>query len=172
MSWVDYCILFIFIVSVFLGIWRGFTREVFSLLTWIAAFVAAWLLGPSLSPHLQPWLGDSVLCDAMAYAATFFIALFLGALVTHFLVVAVRDSRFSPADRTLGGGLGLIRAVIVVTLFVLVAGRMGAGEDRWWQQSTLIPHFAPLARGFEALIPERWLELLKPTVTPSSSPGQ
>ncbi len=169
MTWVDYCILFVSLVSVAVGIWRGFTREVLSLLTWIAAFVAAWLLSATVAARLAPHLADPVLREAVAAALVFFAALFAGALLTHFLVVVVRDSGFSPADRTLGGGLGLIRAVFVVGLFVLVAGQMGADQDRWWRESVLIRHSAPLARGFETVIPERWLALLKPAIASSSS---
>lgn len=172
MTWVDYCILFVFIASLLVGIWRGFTREIFSLLTWVVAFVAAWLLSPPVATRLEPHLADPVLRETAACALVFFAALFVGALVTHFLVIAVRDSRFSPADRTLGGGLGLIRAVIAVSLFVLIAGRMGADQDRWWNESALVKRFTPLARGFETVIPERWLELLKPTVPSTPSPGQ
>ncbi|HEY1076119.1 MAG TPA: CvpA family protein, partial [Fontimonas sp.] len=112
--------------------------------------------------------------NAAASALVFFGALVLGAVISHFVVVAVRDSRFSPADRTLGGGLGLIRAAIVISLFVLISGQMGASDKRWWRDSQLIAAFSPLARGFESIIPQRWLALLKPTVdpiTPPSSPS-
>lgn len=172
MTWVDYCILFAFIASVLVGVWRGFTREILSLATWIVAFVAAWLLGSALAGRLSPWIGDPVLREAAGSALVFLVALFVGAVVTHFVVIAVRDSRFSPADRTMGGGLGLVRGAIAVSLFVVVAGRMGAGEDRWWQDSVLIDRFTPLARGFETIIPARWLDALKPALGSSSSPAQ
>ncbi|MEQ1438202.1 CvpA family protein [Fontimonas sp. SYSU GA230001] len=172
MTWIDYCILSVFIVSVLVGVWRGFTREVLSLATWIAAFVAAWLFSSMVGVRLEPHLGDPALREAAASAIVFLLALFAGAVITHFIVVAVRDSRFSPADRTMGGGLGVVRAVVAVSLFVLVAGRMGAGENLWWRQSLLIDRFTPLARGAETLIPARWLDLLKPALPSSSSSSQ
>lgn len=172
MIWVDYLIILVFAASVLLGIWRGFTREVFSLLTWILAFAAAWLLSPAVEAPLQPHLADPVLREAAACAIVFFAVLVIGVLLTHVLVAAVRDSGFTPADRTLGGGLGLIRAVVLVSFFVVVAGRMGADDDRWWRQSSLLAGFMPLARGFESVIPQRWLDLLKPAAPPSQSAGQ
>jgi membrane protein required for colicin V production len=172
MSWVDYCILFVFVASVLIGIWRGFTREILSLLTWIAAFVVAWLFSGVAATRLEAYIGDPALRDAAAAALVFFAALFVGAVLSNFLVVAVRDSRFSPADRTLGGGLGLIRGAIVVSLFVLIAGRMGADQRQWWRESALVAGFTPLARGFETVIPERWLSMLKPALPPNTSAGQ
>ncbi|MEW6168530.1 MAG: CvpA family protein [Pseudomonadota bacterium] len=172
MSWIDYCILFVFVASVLIGIWRGFTREILSLVTWIAAFVVAWLFSDVAASRLASHIGDATLRDAAGAALVFFAALFVGAVLTHFVVVAVRDSRFSPADRTLGGGLGLIRGAILVGLFVLVAGRMGADQRQWWRESAMIAGFTPLARGFESVIPERWLGMLKPALPPNTSAGQ
>lgn len=168
MTWVDYSIALAFVVSVLVGIWRGFTREILSLATWIVAVGVAWLFGQSVADYLKPWLADAVLRDAAGAALTFIATLFVGAILTHFIVIAVRDSRFSPADRTMGGGLGIVRGVIMVSLFVVVSGRMGASQDSWWQQSMLIQQFTPLARGFETIIPPRWLEWLEPGATPTN----
>ena len=137
---------------------------------------------PDLAGHVQP-LGFPgqimpVQCNlrypesvAAACAGVFLLALLVGALLTHLLVTVVRESGFSPADRTLGGGLGMVRAVIVVSLFVLVGGRMGAAEAGWWQESALIGQFEPLAQGFANVMPEAWLEMIKPTANPNPSPG-
>lgn len=188
MTWVDYSILGIFVVSMLLGVWRGLTREVLSLLTWIAAFVVAWMFHRPAAAMISPYIPDPVLSMAAACAGVFLLALLVGALLTHLLASLVRESGFSPADRTLGGGLGMVRAVVIVSLFVLVAGRMGAAEAGWWQSSTLIGQFEPLARGFANVLPESWLEMIEPTAAdapeamsipapipasiPTPSPGQ
>lgn len=171
MSWVDYCIVAIALLSVLVGVMRGFTREVFSLLTWILAFAIAALFGHRAEGLLESQLADPAVRGAAATGLVFFATLIVGAIVTHIAASAVRDSRFSASDRTLGGGIGVLRAVIVVVLFVLVAGRMGATTDRWWQQSSIVPHFTSLARGAETLIPDRWLAWLTPAAAahPSSS---
>ncbi|MEC9361706.1 MAG: CvpA family protein [Sinimarinibacterium flocculans] len=171
MTWVDYSILGVFVISVLLGVWRGLTREVLSLLTWIAAFVVAWMFHRPAAAMIAPYIPDPVLSMAAACAGVFLLALLVGALLTHLLVTVVRESGFSPADRTLGGGLGMVRAVIVVSLFVLVGGRMGAAEAGWWQESALIGQFEPLAQGFANVMPEAWLEMIKPTANPNPSPG-
>lgn len=163
MTWVDYSILGIFVVSMLLGVWRGLTREVLSLLTWIAAFVVAWMFHRPAAAMIAPYIPDPVLGMAAACAGVFLLALLVGALLTHLLVSLVRESGFSPADRTLGGGLGMVRAVVIVSLFVLIGGRMGAAEAGWWQSSTLIGQFEPLAQGFANVLPESWLDMIKPT---------
>ncbi|MES0874456.1 CvpA family protein [Sinimarinibacterium thermocellulolyticum] len=168
MTWVDYSILGVFVVSMLLGVWRGLIHEVFSLLTWIAAFVLAWMFHRPAAAMLAPHIPDPVLAMAAACAGVFLLALLVGALLTHLLVRLVRESGFSPADRTLGGGLGMVRAVVLVSLFVLVAGRMGAAEATWWRSSALIGQFEPLAQGFAKVLPESWLELIEPAPDPAA----
>ncbi len=173
MIWVDYCILAVFLFSVLIGVWRGFTREIFSVMTWVLAFGLVWFFGNEGERLLADKISDPVLRQAAAYAALFFGGLLIGAIITHFAVQAVRDSRFSPADRTLGGGVGVLRGIFVITLFVMIAGRMGAHDDRWWRESSLITHFTRLADSFATLVPDRWLQALKPAPqSPSSPPGQ
>lgn len=172
MTWVDYCIIAVALLSFLVGLLRGFTREILSLTTWIVAFAAAILFGDRAQSLLVSQLADPAVRAAVASGLVFLAALLVGAVLTHFIAQMVRGSRFSAPDRTLGGGVGILRALVVVVLFVVVAGRLGASQDRWWQQSTIVPHFTTLARGAETLIPERWLQLLSPsspsTATPSS----
>lgn len=164
MIWVDYCIVVIFLLSVLVGLWRGLTREVLSLLTWLLAIGLAVLAADALLdwPWLRERITDPSLRRAAAMSALFLCGLLLGALMTHFAVQAIRDSRFSPADRTLGAGIGLLRAVAVITLFVFIAGHMGGRDDRWWRESVLVGVFAPLAGSLETIIPESWLQQLEP----------
>lgn len=169
MTWVDYCIIAVTLLSFIVGLLRGFTREVLSLLTWVLAFAAAILFGDQAQALLVNQVSDLALRAAIASGLVFLGVLLLGAILTHFLAQAVRDSRFSAPDRTLGGGVGIVRAVVVTVLFVIIAGRLGAADDRWWQKSAIVPHFAGLAQGTESLIPERWLQMLTPA--PSTAPS-
>lgn len=174
MTWIDYCIVALALISVLIGVLRGFTREVLSLLTWILAFAAAALFGGQAAGLLADRIADPALREAVACGLVFFAALIVGAIATHIAVQAVRDSRFSASDRTLGGGIGVLRAGIALVVFVLIAGRLGAAQDNWWQRSAIVPHFVGIARGVETLVPQRWLDYLQspaasPTATQSSS---
>lgn len=160
MTWIDYCIAALALISVLVGVMRGFTREILSLLTWVFAFACAALFGGRAANLLENHITDPALREAVACGLVFFAVLLIGAIFTHVAVQAVRDSRFSASDRTLGGGVGVLRAVIALALFVLVAGRLGAAEDNWWRQSRIVPHVVGLAHGLETIIPQRWLNFL------------
>lgn len=170
MIWVDYCILAVFILSVVIGLLRGFSREILGLGTWIFAILLAWLFGHAFAGALETKISNPALRLGCAYVLLFMAGLLIGALVTHFVSEAIRDSFLSLPNRMLGGGFGLVRAAVLVAAFILVAGQMGAAREAWWQQSLLIDKFEWLAKGLGTLVPERWLEVLRPDpINPSQT---
>lgn len=171
MIWVDYCILAVFVLSTLIGILRGFARESLGLATWVLAFFLAWLFGADLAMTLDDKILNPALRLATGYALVFLGTLLTGSIVTYFVGEAIRASGFGPTDRTLGGGLGLVRGVVIVAAFILVARTMGAEKDRWWQDSLLVKRFEWLADGLKTLVPDAWLERLAPEPTPTSPPS-
>jgi membrane protein required for colicin V production len=171
MIWVDYCILAVFAISILIGVLRGFTREILGILTWVFAVWLAWAFADALAPSLAERIAAPELRLFCAGAALFLGGLFIAALLTHLAALAVRASLLSSSDRTLGAGFGLIRALVLVTVFVLVAGTMGAAEERWWRDSLLLKVFEWPARVLGSTVPGAWLEALKPAPTPAPQPS-
>lgn len=164
MIWVDWCILIVALVSVVTGIVRGFTREVFSIVTWAAALIVAWIFGDDVAALLRAKITNPALAMAVGYAVTFFSGLLVGALLSSVIVQGIRESRFAGADRTIGAGFGLLRAVFLIALFVMLAGNMGSKRDTWWKQSKLIHHFQWLADGLQSVVPDSWIERIRPPI--------
>lgn len=162
MIWVDYCILTVIVVSILIGILRGFAREALGLATWLLAGLLAWLLAQPFDRYLEAHIGVAAVRHATAYGLLFLAGLLIGGVLTSLIVSMIKQSRFSPADRTLGGGFGLIRGVLLVSLFVLLAGMTPISQDAWWRQSMLLPRFEPLAQGLGSLMPRSWLAALQP----------
>ena len=174
MIWVDWCIVAVFLISILIGVLRGFAREILLLLTWVLAFGLAWGFGDIVAGMLVDHISEPAIRSACAYAALFIGGLLFGAILTHLLTEWIRGSVLDGIDRTLGGGIGFIRAVLIVALFMIFASTMGAKQDRWWSQSQVIPHIEWLADGLKTLIPERWLDRLKPDPadSPESAPSK
>lgn len=172
MIWVDYCILGLTLLSVIIGVIRGFTKEIFGLLSWALAFGLALLFGDVVAEMLQGKIAVPVLRTVSGYAICFLGGLLIGAVSSMLLVESVRNSRLAPIDRTLGGGFGLLRALLIAGLFVMLAGNMGAKEERWWQNSMLIGKLTWLADGIEAITPESWLVRIRPEPSTEPSPAE
>ncbi len=165
MNWADYGIIAIVLLSALIGLMRGFVREVFGLGTWALAFVAAIVFGEQLADWLSPHVATPLLRTGIAYGGLFLGALLVGGIFTAILVARIRESRFSSADRTTGAGIGLLRGVLMIGLAVLLGRTAGMRAESWWAQSTLIEPATVVADGFEVIIPESWLEPLKPDST-------
>lgn len=174
MIWVDYCILTLILLSTVVGVLRGFAREALGLVTWLLAFWLAFSFADPLSAWLAPRISVPSVRMAVSYAVLFLAGLLVGGILTSMIVQGLRNSAFSSTDRTLGAGFGVIRGVLLVALFVLLAGMTPARQDPWWRQSVLIARFEWLADGLRIVMPEAWLDLLRPaassaTDSPSAS---
>src|SRR5688572_1259872 len=107
MIWADWILLAALLVSIVIGIIRGFTREFFGLVSWVIAIVAALLLAPVALGWLEPHIATPSLRIAASYAVVFFGFLVLGAIVTAVVSSLVRKSAsLSAVDRSVGGGFG------------------------------------------------------------------
>jgi len=162
MIWADWLLLAALVLSIVIGIFRGFTREILGLVSWIVALVAALLLAPGAVGWLEPHISTPSLRIASSYALVFFVVLVLGAVVTSIVSMLVRKSALSGFDRMVGGGFGLIRGVLVVVVVVWLVGLTPARQDPWWTQSMLIPRAEWLAEGFRSLMPEKWQKYAMP----------
>ncbi|MBI2383720.1 MAG: CvpA family protein [Gammaproteobacteria bacterium] len=164
MIWVDWGILFVVVVSVLIGLFRGFTREVLGLLTWVAALWLAWVLGDNLAQRLESSISVPQVRMAAAYGLLFLAGLIGGSIATFAICRTVKESPFARTDRVVGAGFGLLRGLALVAVFVLFAGMTSARQDDWWKKSVLIGHVEWLADGLARVIPAAWLESLKPGV--------
>ncbi len=143
MNLADGIILFIIAASALISVRRGFTREAFSLLTWVAAFIVARLFSPALEVLLADSIETPSLRLAVAFGLLFTVTLIVGALINHLLGELIRVTGLSGTDRLLGMVLGALRGALVVVVLVALGHHLFS-EDAWWRESLLVPHFAML----------------------------
>lgn len=139
MNLADGIILFVIAVSALLSVRRGFTREAFSLLTWVAAFIIARLFSPALDILLQEQISTPSLRAAVAFGSLFALTLAVGALINHLLGELIRVTGLSSTDRLMGMVFGALRGVLLMVVLVAL-GRHLFAADPWWHDSTLVPH--------------------------------
>ena len=68
MIWADWFLLAALVMSIIIGILRGFTREFFGLISWVIAIVAAVFLAPATLGLLEPHISTPSLRIAASYA--------------------------------------------------------------------------------------------------------
>lgn len=160
MNWIDYAILAVVVISTVVGLWRGFTREVFGLATWVGAFLLAWIYGPVLAPRLGYFgmhLDDTGVRLLLAYALIFVAAFIVGAIISALLVRWVRSGALSGADGSLGACVGFLRGLVIVVAVVMIVLARGDLNRPLWRSSMLVPRLAPLARQLQHWVPGNWV---------------
>jgi membrane protein required for colicin V production len=138
MNGADYFVLCILLVSVGIGVVRGFVREAIGLVAWVLAIWLAW----HHSEFLYPWLGGHLQTPEMkawaARAIVFTLVVLLGDLIGFIAArIAHKAAGLSLVDRFLGFVFGLVRGVVIVGLLALLCVRLGLDQEPWWQAAKL-----------------------------------
>ncbi len=140
----DIIIIVVIVLSIAIGLWRGFIREVLSLLSWILAFWVAFSYTPVAGLYLEPHIETPVLRTLAAFSGLFLGTLLVASLASYLLHKMFAATGITRTDRTLGAAFGLLRGVVIVAR-LLTFGRLTAlPEQAWWKQSILVDQFEPV----------------------------
>ena len=115
----DGILVFVMLVSAVLAMIRGFTREVFSIGSWVAAAAVTYFFWDDVLPYTQRYIEDKNLSLGVTIAGLFFFTLLVVSLITMRISDFVLDSKAGPLDRTLGFIFGAARGLILVVIAVL-----------------------------------------------------
>lgn len=135
----DWVVLFIVALSTLLAFFRGVIREVIALVAWIAGAIAAIAFAPALGAMLPDIPGHPAVRYLIAFVLILVVALLAGALIAWPLASAVRAAGLGFVDRFLGSIFGLVRGIVLLLAFVIVAGLTPLPRMDWWQHSVLMP---------------------------------
>ncbi|HHZ88752.1 MAG TPA: CvpA family protein [Chromatiaceae bacterium] len=156
LTWVDYVIIGIIVISTIISLVRGFVREAFSLVIWIASIWIAITYSADLSVKLMDYVELPSARLGAAFAALFVAALIVGSLLGFLLSQLVEKTGLSGTDRLIGMVFGIARGVVLIALIVTLSGLTVFPEDQWWQEAQLIGHFEPVAVWIQGFMPPEY----------------
>lgn len=161
-NWVDYVIIAIFLFSILAGFFRGFVKEVISLITLIAAFVVGIMFASPLAAvftnsasvqHAVNQASSSMGVDAaqtVSYAALgisfgllFAATVIVGAIIGAIVNIAFQAGILGIGNRLLGGLFGFARGFLISLAVIFVVQMTSVGNQSWWHQSELVVSFQP-----------------------------
>jgi membrane protein required for colicin V production len=151
MNGIDYLIIGILVLSIVLGVVRGFVREAIALLAWLCGVWLAWRYAPALEPHLGGKLGEPPVSTWAARVLIVLLVLVIGWLLAGILSYVLRHSALSlMVDRLLGLLFGVLRGAVVIAAFVLLGQFAELNQVKWWKESRLMPYAADFAQWIQA----------------------
>lgn len=169
MSGADIAILAVCGVSMLVSLFRGFIREVFSLIVWVLAVYAALYAANPLSARMAPWIEMPSIRLIIGFVGVFVLVLMVGGLINYLLGKLVASTGLSGTDRLVGALFGALRGVAIILVAVIIARMTPFPEDPWWQESRLLPQFERLAITAVQHFPETMREYVAPEL-PAEQP--
>ena len=151
MTWFDYAVIAVVVLSALLGWWRGLVYEVLSLLGWVVAYAAARLFAASAAPLMPAALGAEAIRAVAAFAVLFAGTLIVCGIVAWLLSKLVKWVGLGWLDGSLGGLFGMLRGMLAVLALVLLAGLTGLPREPFWRNAALskpLVNIALIARGW------------------------
>ncbi|MET0344990.1 MAG: CvpA family protein [Casimicrobiaceae bacterium] len=156
----DLAILAVIMLSTLFAFLRGVVRELIALVAWVVGFVGAIAFAPTVGAWIPEIPGYPAVRYLIAFVVILIAALVIGAIIAGPLARVIRAAGLGFVDRFLGSIFGMLRGLLVIVGFVLVAGLTTLPRADWWQNSALAPAFITGALALKPWLPERWAERL------------
>jgi membrane protein required for colicin V production len=160
LGWLDWLILTVGVVSVVIGLVRGFVFECLSLAGWVVAWFGAQWAAPVLAPYLPVGTPGGGLNHGVAFVAAFVVALVVWALLARLVRMAIHATPLSVADRLLGGAFGALRALVLLLALATVVSLTPAAQSASWRGSTGARELTRMLVTLKPLLPEPAARLL------------
>lgn len=152
MNWADITIICIILLSALISLFRGFIREILSLLAWVGAFWAATLFAHPVAAALEPYIAMPAVRTVLAFVGILILTLLLCGIVNFLVGRLLARTGLTGPDRLFGAVFGLLRGAAIVAILVFLAGLTPLPGMSWWHESRMLGSFEAAA-----LIAVAWL---------------
>ncbi len=95
-TFIDFLIVLIIVVSAGYAAWRGFISETLTIFEWVAAALACLYIGPYLIPMMRSLFSQPWLASLLAYASVFLAVFIPLAFLSHRISQGVKNSPIGP----------------------------------------------------------------------------
>jgi membrane protein required for colicin V production len=155
-QWLDVILIVIMLLSAFLAMLRGLTREMLSIMSLALAALAALLAWSTYHDRAKDLVGSETLGSALLVVVVFTIVLVIVSIITIRLADRVLDSRIGAIDRTLGFVFGLIRGLIIVAVAYELAIHFWQkeGMPAWVTEARSLPMIESTGNAMLKLLPD------------------
>lgn len=152
MALLDWIFLIGLLISVVLGLWRGFVTEVFAVLNWLLGLFLAQWLGPDVGGWLP--IDSEALAAIAGFVIVFVISVFIGGLFVGRLPGLIAMAGVRPVDRVLGAVFGVLRAAILALTFTALTQPTALSSQYWWRDSYMTDTSVWLLKRLKPVLPQ------------------
>jgi membrane protein required for colicin V production len=152
-SVLDIIVVLLLVLTVVRGLMSGLVNTLFSLAAWILAFLLGKWGALMVEPMLPAGLESPAIRYFAGFALVFLVVLIAVLLLGHALASLVKAVGLGSADKVLGGAMGLVKGLVILTGFTLLAGLTSLPRTDFWKQAALSDSLQAMAQSALPLVP-------------------
>ncbi len=153
MNGLDILIITVFMITIILGLWKGFLRIAVSWATVIIGFALASAFYRTAADMLQEWIEAPKFREIAGFILIFLAVAIAGALVLWFTRGILRSLKLLWLDRLAGATTGFAFGLTLSTIIIIFLAYITPEESSVIKQSVLAPYTMELANGAVSVVP-------------------
>ena len=154
MNPIDMVIVVILAYCLIRGFFRGFIKELSSIVGVLGGFYAAYTYYIEAANYLERWISDSAYLNILSFVAVFggvfIISSLLGVLIRYLLKIVF----LGWVDKTLGVGFGVIKAVMIISVLLIPLTTFLSKGSPVIKNSKLSPYAISISEQMIAVVPD------------------
>ncbi len=158
---IDFFVIGIVLLSILVGLSRGFIQEALSLVFFVLAiYLSGAYYQKAIDLGLNKLGVSHTIQVIFAYLLVFLGALILGRVLTSLISRVISSVGLSLFDRLLGGAFGAFRGVLVVVVISTLVALTDLPKSIEWQDALTRPAVEALVGVLHSWLPEDWANQL------------
>lgn len=149
----DFVMASVILLSLVIGIFRGFISEAISLFTWFFAFFAAFRFSPNMSKLLHAIISDDATRHVISVILIFILILLAGFIVKKLITMLIKFTGLGFFNRLLGMVFGMARGILFNIIILVMVQASAFQNDAWAKKSVIAPSYKPMVNFFNAQLP-------------------
>ncbi|WP_273717568.1 MULTISPECIES: CvpA family protein [Bartonella] len=152
----DGIVVVIILLSAFLAMLRGFSREVLSLISWAVAAVTTLFLFKPVLPFFEQYLSNKMIALITTLVTIFIVVLIITSIITMKISDFIIDSRIGILDRTIGFIFGALRGLLIMVIGMLLINALIKPEHQanWLKDAKMRPMLDSLGQKVWEILPK------------------
>jgi membrane protein required for colicin V production len=160
MSYLDYFFIFIISFSLLVGCFRGFTRELLSLIGWVLAFYFANLFSGDLLKYVPFEFGEQI-NFIIIYMVIFVIILLLAGFAATLLNNLIKNIGLGFLNVIMGCIFGIMRGILITFIIIFLVEKTSFISEVELAKSKTIPVIKLLINNTLSYLPHEWSNKVK-----------
>lgn len=152
---VDIFIIFVVFISLLIGLIRGATKEVLSVIAWFGSIFLTISIFPYAKEIAREHIKHGLIADFVTACILFVMFLTLLSIFNYMCSNFVKKSILSSVDKFLGSVFGILRGIVIVAIIDIVSSQwlITDATPQWIEQSRLRPLIMNIANSIILVLP-------------------